>query len=109
VPLKAKITTLRQWQEVWKVAKVDAWQGEVRFAGKDVHKRSPADLDRLLPADFRLAAGSTGKGSGPGGRDAGADMEQVGPGAAYDRWRGTADYRAWRRRSGLPVDEDDER
>ena len=38
----------------------------------------------LTPADFRLAAGSPGKGAGPGGKDLGADVDQVGPGAAYE-------------------------
>jgi hypothetical protein len=45
--------------------------------------------------DFRLADGSPGKGAGPGGKDIGADMDLVGPGEAYQRWKKTPEYQKW--------------
>jgi hypothetical protein len=53
----------------------------------------------LLPATaFRLAKDSPGKGAGPGGRDLGADVDLVGPGAAYEAWRQTPEYQEWRKK-----------
>jgi hypothetical protein len=47
------------------------------------------------PFDLRLAADSKGHGAGEGGRDLGADLDLVGPGAAYERWKTTPDYQQW--------------
>jgi len=54
--------------------------------------RTPADMHA---ADFRLAPGSPGKGAGPGGKDLGADVDLVGPGEAYEKWKKTKDYATW--------------
>jgi hypothetical protein len=35
-----------------------------------------------------------------GGRDLGADVDAVGPGAAYEAWKGTADYQKWLKVTG---------
>lgn len=53
----------------------------------------------LQPADFRLAKGSPGQGVLPGGKDLGADVDLVGPGAAYERWKKTPEYQEWRKKT----------
>jgi hypothetical protein len=55
---------------------------------------------RKEAADFRLLADSPGKGKGKGGRDLGADIQLVGPGAAYERWKQSAEYRQWVKETG---------
>src|SRR5205823_9919691 len=46
-------------------------------------------------ADFRLHPQSAGRGAGPDGRDLGADVELVGPGQAYEKWKATPAYQQW--------------
>jgi tetratricopeptide (TPR) repeat protein len=87
------VRTLADWGRAWGAPKIDARLGKVRFAGKD----QGAKPDGLPVEAFRLAADSAGKGAGRGGRDAGADVDRLGPGPAYDRWRKSADCRAWLR------------
>ena len=36
-----------------------------------------------------------GRGIGSDGKDPGADMDLVGPGPAYERWKQTPDYQVW--------------
>ena len=50
-----------------------------------------------IAADFRLRDDSLGKKAGPGGKDLGADVDRVGPGKAYEEWKKTDDYKAWRK------------
>ena len=52
-------------------------------------------MEKHTPEDFRLASDSAGKGTGPDGMDLGADVDLVGPGAAYERWKTTAEYQQW--------------
>ena len=47
-----------------------------------------------------LTRTSPGKGACPGGKDLGADVDLVGPGAAYERWRQTPEYQEWRKTTG---------
>jgi hypothetical protein len=49
---------------------------------------------------FRLHAASAGKGAGANGQDLGADLERVGPGEAYERWKNTAEYQQWLKETG---------
>jgi hypothetical protein len=108
-----------EWDRFWGQPVSGAVAGQARFAGGDIETRlrgnvhalvreglvwpPPRDLDTrlrgnihaLAPADFRLVKGSPGQGAGPGGKDLGADVDLIGPGAAYHRWRQTPAYRAW--------------
>jgi hypothetical protein len=85
---------LQEWNKLWGITKPTSVESAVRFVGGDLRKKGRAGL--LTPADFRLADGSPGKGKGQDGKDLGADVDKVGPGPAYDRWRQTAEYRQWR-------------
>jgi hypothetical protein len=53
-----------------------------------------------LQDDFRLLPGSPGKKAGKDGRDLGADMNLVGPGAAYEAWKKMPEYQEWLKRTG---------
>ena len=45
------------------------------------------DLDAITAERFRLPARSLGRGAGESGRDIGARIEWVGPGAGYEAWK----------------------
>jgi hypothetical protein len=49
----------------------------------------------VKPDDFRLRADSAGYKAGPDGKNLGADVDLVGPGAAYERWKQTPEYQQW--------------
>ena len=58
----------------------------------------PGRLDpseEITPEDFRLRSNSAGHRAGPGGKDLGADVDLVGPGPAYERWKKTPEYQRW--------------
>ena len=68
---------------------------ELTLEGGDLR----AKVGQLSPGDFRLAKGSPGQGAGPGGKDLGADVDRVGPGAAYERWKKTPEFQEWRKKA----------
>ena len=45
--------------------------------------------------DFRLRPDSAGYRAGKDGKDLGADVDLVGPGLAYERWKKSPDYQQW--------------
>ncbi len=51
--------------------------------------------DQMTPFEFRLHPKSPGKGAAKDGRDLGADVDLVGPGEAYERWKKTPQYQEW--------------
>ena len=56
-----------------------------------------ASPEKLVPADFRLHAESAGKDARKDGKDLGADVDFVGPGATYERLQKTPAYQEWRK------------
>src|SRR5262249_27336504 len=91
--------TLREWYGFWGQPQTsDSIQAPVALQGADLLQRLSQDVTAVGPGDFRLPPGSPGKGPTRGGKDFGADVDAAGPGAAYSRWRQTADYRDWQRR-----------
>jgi len=98
---KVTTTSLADWHEFWR--QMDATgnlQGSCRFAGGDVFLQSADSPERLSPEDFRLAAESAGYRAGEGGKDLGAEIDLVGPGAAYERWKKTPEYQEWLKETG---------
>jgi hypothetical protein len=83
------------WEQFWGARDTGSLQGPLRYRGGDLLARVAADPAAVPPEDCRLAAGSAGKGAGEGGRDLGADVDLVGPGPAYERWKQTPAYRQW--------------
>jgi tetratricopeptide (TPR) repeat protein len=69
--------------------------GPPKFAGGDVYTIANAGKQRLTPQDFRLRPDSPGYKAGKDGKDLGADVDLVGPGEAYERWKKTPDYKQW--------------
>jgi len=94
------ISVLPQWKQFWGLTKIDAQQGRVRYQTSDVLSRIVVADKEITPRDFRLAAGSPGKGARPGGRDPGIDPDLVGPGLAYERWKKMPAYQQWRQDTG---------
>jgi WD40 repeat protein len=95
-----KLTSWPAWRKFWG----NANEGQsihnlvVHRAG-DLRTKAKFSLDKLTLEDFRLAAGSPGKAAGPGGKDLGADVDVVGPGPAYERWKKTPYYQEWRKKT----------
>jgi hypothetical protein len=46
--------------------------------------------------------GSPGQAVLKDGSDLGANVDLVGPGAAYERWKKTPEYREWQKAKGRP-------
>jgi hypothetical protein len=91
------IQSLQDWSQWWGVPGSSSVQGDIRFTGP---LPTAQELERMSPAQFRLAPGSIGKAADPGGRDLGADVDALGPGPAYEAWKQTADYRQWLKDTG---------
>jgi hypothetical protein len=56
--------------------------------------------EQLIPDDFRLLDGSVGYREGPLVYNLGADVDMVGPGQAYERWKKTPEYQNWLEETG---------
>jgi hypothetical protein len=56
--------------------------------------------EKLSAEDFRLRSDSAGYKAGKGGKDLGADVDLVGPGPAYERWKWTPEYQQWLKDTG---------
>jgi serine/threonine protein kinase len=91
------IQHVADWVKFWGLSKTGSLQGKVRFAGgDDLSRHGQSNL-----ANFRLHGDSLGHGAGKDGRDLGANVDLVGPGEAYERWKKTPAYQQWLRGSGL--------
>jgi formylglycine-generating enzyme required for sulfatase activity len=91
--------TLADWKRFWGLPDLDAREGEMRFQGEEIWARLQQDVRFVTPADFRLIKGSPGQGVLPGGKDIGANVDLVGPGDAYERWKKTPDHQEWRKKA----------
>jgi hypothetical protein len=87
--------TLTDWATFWGSKDADCREGLVRFQGGDLLKKLATAPDKLTPEDFRLRPDSAGYRAGPGGKDLGAEIDLVGPGPAYERWKKTPEYHQW--------------
>lgn len=87
--------TLAEWDRYWGLHETGSTQAVIRFHGGDLRERARIDPEQLTPEDFRLRPDSAGYRAGPDGKDLGADVDLVGPGPAYERWKKTPEYRKW--------------
>jgi hypothetical protein len=92
--------TLAGWQRMWKAGDSGSVEGTIRYEGGDVLAKMTAAPERITPDGFRLRPDSAGYRAGKDGKDLGADVDLVGPGEAYERWKKTPDYRQWLEESG---------
>jgi hypothetical protein len=87
--------SLAEWSRFWGQADSKSLEGQVHFQGGNLLSRHDALAEQLIPEDFRLRADSAGYRAGPDGKDLGADVDLVGPGPAYERWKKTPQYQQW--------------
>jgi hypothetical protein len=89
-----------EWDDFWGLQSTSSVPGQIRFQGGDLRAKGVATPEKLTPEQFRLAPQSPGTGAGPGGKDLGADVDLVGPGPRYERWKQTPDYQQWLKDTG---------
>jgi len=94
------VKSLADWKQFWNGAEVDSMEGRVRYQGGDLLTKLVATPEKLTPEDFRLRPDSAGYRAGKDGKDLGADVDLVGPGPAYERWKKTPDYQQWLKETG---------
>jgi hypothetical protein len=73
-------------------------EGSIHYQAGDLNLVQPAA--KLAPGDYRLQQDSAGFEAGQDGKDLGADVDLVGPGAAYERWKKMPEYQQWLKDSG---------
>jgi hypothetical protein len=88
------------WNRFWGLKETGSSEGVIRFSGGDLHAKALADAAKLTPEDFRLRLDSAGYRAGKDKKDIGANVDLVGPGPAYERWKQTPDYQQWLKESG---------
>jgi hypothetical protein len=75
-------------------------KGRVFFQGGDLLAKAESAPEKITPADFRLRPDSAGYQAGKDKKDLGADVDLVGPGKAYERWKKTPEYQQWLKDTG---------
>jgi hypothetical protein len=83
------------WKRFWNDPQAELSEGRIRYQGGDVLTRAGTAPEQLTPDDFRLRADSAGYRASKDGEDLGADVDLVGPGPAYERWKKTPEYQQW--------------
>jgi hypothetical protein len=83
------------WDRFWNLQPTAARSGTPKFQGGDVFALTQTGAQALGPEAFRLRPDSTGYRAGKDGKDLGADVDLVGPGPAYERWKKTPAYQQW--------------
>ena len=78
---------LRDWERLWDGHERSALSARPDAEALTLHRRAVANLASITAEKFRLPVSSPGRGTGPSGRDRGAFVEQVGPGAGYEAWK----------------------
>jgi hypothetical protein len=94
------INALPEWRDFWASAETGSVEGVARFHGGNLLQKALTTPDQLRPGDFRLRPDSAGYRAGPDGKDLGADVDLVGPGPAYERWKQSPEYQEWLRETG---------
>jgi serine/threonine protein kinase/formylglycine-generating enzyme required for sulfatase activity len=88
---------LADWRRFWGLADTKSFQGAICYQADDLHTKAIDTPEQLTPEDFRLRPDSAGYQAGPDGKDLGADVDLVGPGEAYERWKETPEYEQWQK------------
>lgn len=96
----SSVADLADWKQFWTSPESDSLQGLVVFQGGALLSRLESTPGTLAPEDFRLLQGSAGYRAGPDGKDLGADVDLVGPGTSYERWKQTQEYQVWLKQTG---------
>jgi serine/threonine protein kinase len=91
---------LTSWRQFWGDKETGSVEGGCRYRGGDIRGMFASDPEQLTPEALRLHPESAGRGARPGGQDVGADVDLVGPGPAYERWKKTPEYQDWLKVTG---------
>jgi len=94
-PVLTRGEDLADWNRFWGLKDTESSQGVIRYHGGNLRAKATADAEKLSPEDFRLRPDSAGYRAGKDGKDLGADVDLVGPGPAYERWKKTPEYQQW--------------
>jgi serine/threonine protein kinase len=92
--------TRAAWDHIWGSGPTGSLEGRVRYQGGDLLARLASGPGQLTPDDFRLRPDSAGYRAGEDGKDLGADVDLVGPGPPYERWKKMPDYQQWLQDTG---------
>jgi hypothetical protein len=92
--------SLADWKRHWASGDGDAVEGSVKYQGGDLFAKLRSTPEKLTPEDFRLRPDSAGYRARKDGKDLGADVDLVGPGAAYERWKKMPEYQQWLKETG---------
>jgi hypothetical protein len=79
---------VEEWSRLWgrsEQSEKAARAGEIPYKSNPSRRPNPQSAS---PEDYRLLDGA-----------AGADVDLVGPGPAYEKWKQTPDYGEWRKRT----------
>ena len=101
----APLIKLADWHGFWDQQNTRSMEGTVRLQGGDLLHQAQTEPEQLTPEDFQLRADSAGYRAGPDGKDLGADVDLVGPGEAYERWKKTPEYQEWLKDAKQRTDE----
>jgi hypothetical protein len=99
-PVPSRIDGIAAWDRLWDTQQPGSLTGRPRFQGGDLDAIATEGSERLKPDDFRLRPDSPGYRAGKDGKDLGADVDLVGPGPAYERWKKTPEYQQWLKQTG---------
>ena len=91
----AKVGSLEEWRQFWGLPENAVIGGTVQYRGGDLPRRAEVSPEQLTPEDFRLSEGSAGYRAVTDGKDIGPDIDVIGPGAGYERWKKTPEYQMW--------------
>jgi hypothetical protein len=86
---------LASWGEFWGSQMPGSVESHIRYQGGDLATRAAFEPKNITPEDFRLRADSAGYRAGHDNEDLGADVDLVGPGPAYQRWKTSLAYERW--------------
>jgi len=89
------LPTLAGWKEFWDQPEASISQGTIRYQGGELLGKLREFPELITAEDFRLRPDSAGYQAGPDGKDLGANVDLVGPGEAYERWKETPEYQEW--------------
>ena len=78
---------LGDWERFWRGNEKDSLESSPSNAARSLYDRAVGDPSAITPESFRLPTDSPGRKAGPSGRDLGARIEWVGPGAGYEAWK----------------------
>jgi hypothetical protein len=91
-----QIIDVNDWADFWDAGDTGSRRDAVKFVGGNLAARAAVAPEKIVPADFHPHARRgaiflpDADDQGPG-----ADIEAVGPGPAYERWKLSPEYAGW--------------